>query len=78
MIEKQVLVTWYTPEEKLPPEGYMVLVTVSGTGRNVAYDHSFALAEYFDDGLGWTLETDLLDDFTVHAWADIEPYGGGE
>ena len=77
MIEKQVLVTWYIPEEKLPPEGNIVLVTLSGRGVNITYDHCFALATWFNEG-GWLLEDLTFYDFTIHAWADIEPYGGGE
>lgn len=30
MIERQVIVTWYTPEEKLPAEDEGVIATVSG------------------------------------------------
>jgi len=75
MIERQVIVTWHTPEEKLPPDGAIVLVTVSGKGDNVCFDHTFGLAEFYSDE-DWVLETNLLDDFTIHAWADIEPYQG--
>ena len=76
MIERQVIVTWYTPDEKKPPKGDIVLVTVSGRrGRYISYDHAFALASWYDDGDGFLLEDGHIDDFVIHAWADIEPYG---
>lgn len=53
MIERQVITTWYTPEEKLPKDDYFVIVTVSGTLRNVTYDHAFAIANYIEDDGGW-------------------------
>ena len=77
MIERQVFVTWYTPEEKVPPEGETKVITFSGRSPNVIYDHAFGLAEWYDDGEGWDMsgiDADLTD-FTIHAWADLEPYG---
>ena len=75
MVERQVFVTWYTPEERLPKENTTVLVTVSGIGHNFSYSHAFALAEWNEPD-GWFLNDVELDEFTVHAWCDIEPYGG--
>ena len=77
MIERQTIVTWYTPEEKLPNEGDITVVTISGRrANNITYDHAFALAEWYDDGDGWNLTDIDMDEFTVHAWADLTPYGG--
>ena len=76
MIERQTIVTWYTPEEKMPNEGDITVVTISGKRGGVTYDHSFALAEWFNDGDGWNLTDIDMDEFTVHAWADLTPYGG--
>ena len=77
MIERQQFVTWYTPEEKLPNEGDITVVTISGRGgNNVTYDHAFALAKWYNDGEGWNLTDIELDEFVVHAWADLKPYGG--
>lgn len=78
IIERQVITTWYTPSEKLPKEGNIVVVTISGHTGNVTYDHAFALASYYDDGDGWALEDYVIDDFNIHAWCDLEPYGGTE
>lgn len=79
MIERQVFVTWYTPDEKLPPEGEIVVVTMSGQAGCIEYDHSFALAEYYkDDGWYLTDDDDMMDELTVHAWCDLKPYGAEE
>lgn len=78
MIERQVIVTWTKPEEKLPPEELIVVVTVSGQIRQVTYDHALMLA-VLDEREGWFFEelNDIADmnQLTVHAWADLEPYG---
>lgn len=78
VVERQVIVTWEKPEEKMPNEGDIVVVTVSGKGKNVEYDHAFALAEWYDDGEGWYVSCPDLDECTVHAWCDLEPYGARE
>lgn len=76
--ERRAFVTWYTPEEKLPPDGEIVIATISGKNRNVLYDHAFSLAEHYE-GDGWytgEIDTDLKNsELTVHAWCDLEPYG---
>lgn len=80
MIERQVITTWHTPEEKAPNEGEIVVVTISGTCRNATFDHCLEVAEYYKDE-GWFFENMVLNsgaDLTVHAWADLEPYGGGQ
>lgn len=78
MIERQVITTWYKPSEKLPEDGNIVVVTISGHTGNVTYDHAFALASYYDDGDGWMLEDYVIDNFSIHAWCDLDPYGGTE
>lgn len=78
LIERHTIVTWYTPKEKLPEEGVIVVASISWERKNVRYDHAFALCEWYKDKRGWYLTEDVeLDDFTVHAWCDLEPYGGG-
>lgn len=82
MIERQVFVTWYTPEEKKPQDDAFVIATISGkVSENVTYDHAFAIGNYFE-GEGWMFECvrdeKYLDGITVHAWCDLEPYGGGK
>lgn len=85
-IEQQVIVNWYPPEKKLPEEGTDVIVTVSGKRPSevfgsVEYDHAFMVAQYWDEE-GWVFDNvdgDLVfDEFTVHAWCDLEPYGGAD
>ena len=46
-VERQVIVTWYTPDEKMPPEGDFVVVPFSGTDRNRTYDHAFGIANWW-------------------------------
>lgn len=76
IVERQAFVTWYTPEEKVPKDGEITLVTVSGKDGDAGYDHAFALAEYWHDE-GWDIygASDKAD-LTVLAWCDIKPYGG--
>ena len=78
LIERQVIVTWYTPEEKLPPEYHSVVTSISGKIGKTRFDHALTTAMWADDGCGWIIEgyADYENaDITVHAWADIEPYG---
>ena len=80
-IEKQVIVNWYKPSEKLPEEGTFVVVSYSGPlTKNVTCDHALMLAVWFNDGLGWSLEYGRksinIKNGIIHAWADLEPYMG--
>ena len=77
MIERQVIVTWTEPEKKKPEPDVFAILTVSAKVANVTYDHAFALATWGEED-GWIFDDPLLDgaDVTVHAWADLEPYGG--
>ena len=78
MITRQDIITWYTPDEKMPPECTYV-VTFSGRKGNTTYDHALAIADWMDDSEGWALdEIGDLDDYTIHAWCDLEPYKGGK
>lgn len=78
---RQVIVTWYTPAEKLPPDGMSVPATVSGESGNVRFHRALVTVEYWN-GEGWVVESKEFDSarkgswLTVHAWADLEPYGG--
>ena len=80
IVEKQVIVTWYEPHEKLPPEGMIVAATISGKTGNITFDHALVMAEWYDDGDGWAVgDFDFSKKgsrLTVHAWADLEPYKG--
>lgn len=78
LIERQVITTWYKPDERVPEEGVFVVVTLSGKGPNITYDHTLKIAEYWDDE-GWVIDSLDADttEFVVHAWCDLEPYGGG-
>lgn len=78
--ERQVIVTWLTPEEALPPEYMVVVATISGrgvcNGQGIEYDHAMMMMEYAEDGCGWMSSDGVeFDELTVHAWADLEAYG---
>lgn len=78
MAERQTIVTWYEPDEKLPPEGSFVLVTMSGKAGRCNYIRTLKIAAWYNDGTGWEIEgwENKKDaEFTIHAWADIDPYG---
>lgn len=78
VIERQVIVTWYEPWEDVPEEGEIVVATISGKRGNVRYENTLALVEWWK-GTGWVMSEDSIkmDEFVVHAWCDLEPYGGG-
>ena len=67
------IVTWHIPKEILPPRHETVVATISGYARGVGYDHAFALLDW--TGTEWDPVDIHLDEFTVHAWCDLEPYG---
>ena len=74
--KRQDIVTWYTPEEKHPEVGVIVVASVSGRRGSCSYDHAIVLASWYDDGDGYMLESEELDEYTIHAWCDLEPYRG--
>lgn len=78
-VERQVITTWYKPDEKLPEDGIIVVATISGKSRSIGFDHALVTAEYYSDE-GWCVDPfdfSLKGSWiTVHAWADLEPYGG--
>ena len=75
VIERQVIVTWFKPEEKLPEENVMVVATVSGEAEGVDFDHAIVMM-YYDPDEGWYSVDWKFKSVTVHAWCDLEPYGG--
>ena len=78
-IERQTVVTWRTPQESLPEEHQQVVVSMSGYNRNTVWQNCLAIA-FYDDEVGWVLDNldpDLVfNKMTIHAWADLVPYGG--
>lgn len=78
MAVRQDIVTWHTPEEKLPPEFDTVVITFSGP-RHI---HALGSGAYCENE-GWLIDgmdAEASDAMTVEAWCDLEPYmmGGGE
>ena len=72
MAVRQDIATWYTPEEKRPPENETVVITFNGP-RHI---HALGCGAYCEDE-GWLIygmnETDS-DKMTVEAWCDLEPF----
>lgn len=79
---KQTTATWYTPAEKLPPEDFALVVTVSGSDGNKRYDHAIQIGSWAYDGSGWMIEGFSEDaQFVVNAWCDLalpDEIDGGE
>ncbi len=72
-IERQVIVTWYTPEEKTPPEDCTVALSFSGTDKNRSYINALGTGMYWED-IGWYIVgLSNAADFYVHKWCDLEP-----
>lgn len=77
MIERQVIVTWYDPADKLPEEDIIVVATVSVSCKGLRLERTLLTMSYGGED-GW-YATDLqLDDVIVHGWCDLEPYKGGK
>lgn len=82
MKEKQVNATWYTPEERLPESGAIVLATVNAHTVSLTWINSFMLVEYdYDDKMWYPSDVssagsyaDLVNSLEIIAWCDIEPY----
>lgn len=74
--ERQVIVTWYDPAEKLPPEDESVVITFSGRNEQIEYEHALGTGLCYQGG-GWLI--DGMDEFesdrmTIEAWAYLDPY----
>lgn len=76
-MRKEINVTCYTPDEKLPPDGEIVMVLISGfDGAYTRYKNCITSAEFYKDE-GWfikEIDTDIEGAWvTVHAWVDYGP-----
>lgn len=74
-INRQVIATWITPEEGLPEKDIVVVATVSGKAGGNIFDHALVLLSWFKDE-GWYSDEYDFTELTVHAWCDLEAYGG--
>lgn len=78
MIEKQCIVTWYTPEEKPAPEDVWLYITISGRAEHTLYEKAPAVGVFYGDE-GWIVKGVDLEipgtNITVDAWCDLEPFG---
>ena len=75
LVQKQVIVQWYTPEERVPQNDFAVLATVSGKAKGVEFKQALMIMIY-DTEEGWFSMEYEFDELTVHAWCDIDPYEG--
>ena len=79
-MEKQPQVGgWIPVTERLPEDGYGVLVTVNGKHDNITFVNALEIAKYINIE-GWIIEgyLDWLDP-DVTAWMPLpEPYKGGK
>lgn len=82
MIERQTIVTWHKPEEKMPEAYNFVIATISLRASWITYDRVLVVANWADDEEGcdgWIFDDPIAnryaDRVTVHAWCDLEPYG---
>lgn len=74
-IERQVIVTWHTPDEKVPDPDVMVVATISGKTNSIEFDHTLAVLMWSKE-IGWySLDWDY-EYLIVHAWCDLDPYKG--
>lgn len=73
MIEKQVIVTWFTPAEKHPEDDIGVIATISGKAGNTHFHHAMVTL-YYCKKEGWYSTDFSFDYLIVHAWCDLEPY----
>ena len=74
-IENQVIVQWYRPSQE-PKEGEIVVATVSYNVGSCHCDHVLEKVWWWKD-FGYELaDGDDVDNLVVHAWCDLEPYGG--
>lgn len=70
---RRQIITWYTPQEKLPERGRSVLIMFSREPIIIR------IGEYWPEEKKWVIEGMSLyatEHATVHAWADVEPYRG--
>ena len=75
--ERQVIVTWYTPQEKIPPEDEFVVCTVNGKCDSMIFKDAVVTLAFCKDEGWYSTEYDF-DELEVLAWCDLKPYGGGK
>lgn len=78
---RQQIITWHTPQEKLPEPGRKVLVTFSGKPKTMGYNHYLAVGEYWKAERKWMIDGIIpyeAEQRIINAWADIDPYWEGK
>lgn len=75
LVENQVIVQWHRPSQE-PKEGEIVVATVSYNVGSCHCDHVLEEVWWWKE-IGYELaDGDDVDNLVVHAWCDLEPYGG--
>lgn len=72
MVEKQVIVQWYTPDEKHPKLDTRVVATIDGRYKNIIFKKALVVLEWSDD-CGWLSDDYDFEELDVIAWCDLEP-----
>ncbi len=67
---------WWNPRQCKPKEGEIVVATVSYNVGSCHCDHVLEEVWWWKE-IGYELtDGDDVDNLVVHAWCDLEPYGG--
>ena len=75
LVENQVIVQWHRSSQE-PKEGEIVVATVSYNVGSCHCDHVLEEVWWWKE-IGYELaDGDDVDNLVVHAWCDLEPYGG--
>ena len=75
MVHKQVIVEWYTPEEKKPPEDIEVICTINGRTDGTIFENALVFLSW-DNDEGWFSMDYFFTELEVVAWCDLKPYDG--
>ena len=73
--ERQVIVTWFTPQEKIPKADEMVICTINGTAKGISFNNAIVILGWCIEEGWYSMEYDF-EELDVIAWCDLEPYGG--
>ena len=72
-VERQVIVSWFTPEERTPDPDIIVQATISGSAKSIRFKRTIVPLLYSENEGWYSLDYDF-EELTVHAWCDLEPY----
>jgi hypothetical protein len=67
---------WWNPRQCKPKQGQLVVATIDYKVGSCTYTRELAILTYWKDTGYEFADGSEVDDLVVHAWADLEPYGG--